>query len=145
MSNSSLNNDNDHGSLPGTSRIRPASSSEKSRESFYSPKSYTSLDKDDQDSPVVGVRRSNIPREEQVNGEASTAQVEPLNAVGNEDKDSDDEQGPEPGLGETLEDQTLENAQRGGCGIILERYDMVFNSGIIAFSLLVCRQLNIFS
>jgi hypothetical protein len=128
LSNSSPNNDKDREHSPETSHIRPASNDETSRNTFYSPKSHTSLGKDDQDSPVVGVRRSNIPRDEQVNGEVNTTtQSEPLNAVGNEDKDSDDEQGPEPGRGETLENQTIENAKRGGCGVILERYGTVFS------------------
>ncbi len=119
---SQTHHDKDRENSPETSRIRPASNGETSREPFYSPKSNISLSKDDQDSPVVGVRRSNVPRDEQdtvVNGEASTTQSEPLNAVGNEDNDSDDEQGPEPRQGETLEDHLQRNA--GGCGVILER------------------------
>ncbi|CAB4026711.1 nuclear pore complex Nup98-Nup96-like, partial [Paramuricea clavata] len=135
LSNSSQTNGKDREDSPETSHIRPASNGETSRDSFYSPKLNSSFGKDDQDSPVVGVRRSNIPRtlDEQdtgVNGEASTTQGEPLNAVGNEDKDSDDEQGPEPKQGETLEDQTQRNAGQRGCGVILERPEYYCNPTI---------------
>ena len=122
-----------------SSYIRPASNGETSRDKFYSPKS-SSLSQDDQDSPVVGVRRSRVPRDEPDAGspgvndrqsseksEASTTQSGPLNAVESEDKDDDDdEQGPEPEQGETLENEALRNASDRGCGVILERYSIVF-------------------
>ena len=55
-----------------------------------------------------------------VNDEENTTQAVPaLKAVGNI---SDDEQGPEPTRGETLEDETQRTARRDGCRVILERY-----------------------
>lgn len=137
LSNPTQTSDKDREDPTESSYIRSASSSEISREKFYSPKS-SSLSQDDQDSPVIGVRRSNIPRDEQdagspgvndkqsaVNGEASTAQSQPLNDLESEDKDSDDEQGPEPLQDETLESETLRNTGQRGCGVILERYRIV--------------------
>lgn len=140
LSNPAETSDKDREDPIQSSYIRPANNGETSRDKFYSPKS-SSLSQDDQDSPVVGVRRSHIARDEPDAGspgvndrqsaeksEASTTQSGPLNAVESADKDDDDEQGPEPEQGETLENEALRNASDRGCGVILERYSIVLFS-----------------
>ena len=128
----SQSNDNDREDSPETPHFKPASNGENIRHKFHSPKANTSLSQDDQDSPVVGVRRSDIPRDEEDTARPrvnawQTAVNSEENTVQTEHKDSDDEQGPEPRQGEILEDEIPQNSGQGGCGVILERFVIVYN------------------
>lgn len=115
LSNGLHENDKDHDRFSETSRLGSQSDEEISHEAFSSPKSL-----DDQDSPVVGVRLSNIDsKEPQVNGKTHITPDEALNDA--EDENKDGEQGPKPTQDETLQDNT--DGPRG-CRVILERYSV---------------------